>query len=190
MCPYQRASGCRKVRCTQHRRRDLCSSLRVVSKVRVNPCLNLTVFLLLPDGKIKFCHLSDMNFADGQRRTCRLQIFCLPSANETFADCKCLAGRRQNSYRINGKCKKSNRQISSSIHTSRTTDERNGCRRRMSCRLTAHSPARSPCNCTRYRTHIRARAGGSACAPEPGSAPICHPLCQELIFPAERLCLF
>ena len=44
-----------------------------------------------------------MNFADGQRRTCRLQIFCLPSANEKFADCKCLAGRRQISYRINGK---------------------------------------------------------------------------------------
>ena len=98
-----------------------------------------------------------MNFADGQRRTCRRQIFCLPSANETFADCKCLAGRRQNSYRINGKCKKSNRQISSSIYTSRTTGERDGCRRRISCRLAAHSPARSPCNCTRYRTHIPCR---------------------------------
>ena len=33
------------------------------------------------DGKILFCRLSDMNFADGQRRTCRLQIFSLPSAN-------------------------------------------------------------------------------------------------------------
>ena len=44
-----------------------------------------------------------MNFADGQRRTCRRQIFSLPSANETFADGKCLAGRRQISYRINGK---------------------------------------------------------------------------------------
>ena len=53
--------------------------------------------------KILFCHLSDMNFADGQRRTCRLQIFSLPSANENFAVGKCLAGRRQNSYRINGK---------------------------------------------------------------------------------------
>ncbi|HIW35943.1 MAG TPA: hypothetical protein IAA30_03050 [Candidatus Treponema faecavium] len=63
------------------------------------------------DGKILFCHLSDMNFADGQRRTCRLQIFCLPSANETFADGKCLAGRRQNSYRINGKYKFCHRQM-------------------------------------------------------------------------------
>ena len=44
-----------------------------------------------------------MKFADGQRRTCRLQIFSLLSANETFAIGKCLAGRRQNSYRINGK---------------------------------------------------------------------------------------
>ena len=63
------------------------------------------------DGKILFCHVSDMNFADGQRRTCRLQIFCLPSANETFAIGKCLAGRRQNSYRINGKLKVCHRQI-------------------------------------------------------------------------------
>ena len=74
-----------------------------------------------------------MNFADGQRRTCRLQIFSLPSANENFADgkCpagrrqvsrwptasvpladgKCPAGRRQNSYRINGKYKFCQRQI-------------------------------------------------------------------------------
>ena len=52
-----------------------------------------------------------MNFADGQRRTCRLQIFTLPSANETFAIGKCLAGRRQNSYRINGKINFSHRQI-------------------------------------------------------------------------------
>ena len=63
------------------------------------------------DGKILFCHLSDINFADGQRRTCRLPIFCLPSANETFADGKCLAGRRQNSYRINGKFFVCHRQI-------------------------------------------------------------------------------
>ncbi|HIW35700.1 MAG TPA: hypothetical protein IAA30_01815 [Candidatus Treponema faecavium] len=63
------------------------------------------------DGKILICHLSDRNFADGQRRTCRLQIFSLPSANETFAIGKCLAGRRQISYRINGKCKICNRQM-------------------------------------------------------------------------------
>ena len=50
-------------------------------------------------------------FAVGQRRTCRLQIFCLPSANEKFADGECLAGRRQISYPINGKFKISNRQI-------------------------------------------------------------------------------
>ena len=52
-----------------------------------------------------------MNFADGQRRTRRLQIFCLPSANETFAIGKCLADRRQNSYRINGKLLVCHRQI-------------------------------------------------------------------------------
>ena len=52
-----------------------------------------------------------MNFADGQRRTCRLQIFSLPSANETFAIGKCLAGRRQISYRINGKLLVCHRQI-------------------------------------------------------------------------------
>ena len=52
-----------------------------------------------------------MNFADGQRLTCRLQIFSLPSANETFAIGKCLAGRRQISYRIHGKYKFCNRQI-------------------------------------------------------------------------------
>ena len=44
-----------------------------------------------------------MKFADGQRRTCRLQIFSLPTANEMFAIGKCLAGRRQISYRIIGK---------------------------------------------------------------------------------------
>ena len=66
---------------------------------------------IFADGKIKFCHLSGMIFADGQRRTCRRQIFSLPSANENFADCKCLAGRRQNSYRINGKFFISHRQI-------------------------------------------------------------------------------
>ncbi len=63
------------------------------------------------DGKILFCRLSDMNFADGQRRTCRLQIFSLPSANETFAIGKCLAGRWQISYRINGKLLVCHRQI-------------------------------------------------------------------------------
>ena len=54
-----------------------------------------------------------MNFADGQRRTCRLQIFSLPSANETFAIGKCLAGRRQISYRINGKFLVCHREICS-----------------------------------------------------------------------------
>ena len=49
--------------------------------------------------------------SDGQRRTCRRQLFSLPSANETFAIGKCLAGRRQNSYRINGKQKVCQRQI-------------------------------------------------------------------------------
>ena len=52
-----------------------------------------------------------MNFAVGQRATCRLQIFSLPSANKKFADGKCAAGHRQNSLRINGKIKFSNRQI-------------------------------------------------------------------------------
>ena len=35
-----------------------------------------------------------MNFADGQRRTCRLQIFCLPSANETSANFLFAIGKR------------------------------------------------------------------------------------------------
>ena len=62
-------------------------------------------------NKQKICRLSDMNFADGQRRTCRLQIFSLPSANETFAIGKCPAGRRQISYRIIGKFFICHRQI-------------------------------------------------------------------------------
>ena len=95
---------------------SLLKHIYTLSAALLRICRRLTNFpfkkFTFAAGKILFCRLSDVNFADGQRRTCRLQIFCLPSANETFAIGKCLAGRRQNSYRINGKYKFCHRQIS------------------------------------------------------------------------------
>ena len=73
-----------------------------------------------------------MNFADGQRRTCRLQI---------FADCKCLAGRRQISYRIHDKIK--------------------FCHREMSWRCAANSCA--VCLCQMRAQHLRPAAVPPQC---------------------------
>ena len=47
------------------------------------------------DGKILFCHLSDMNFADGQDckfSVCRRQMKRLPSASVSLADGKFRTG--------------------------------------------------------------------------------------------------
>ncbi|HIW35744.1 MAG TPA: hypothetical protein IAA30_02035 [Candidatus Treponema faecavium] len=63
------------------------------------------------DCKISVSRLSGKKFAIGQRRTCRLQIFSLPTANRKFAVGKCAAGHRQNSCLINGKIKFSRWQI-------------------------------------------------------------------------------
>ena len=53
--------------------------------------------------------MKNLPSASGALADCK--IFCLPSANEKFADGECLAGRRQISLPINGKFKICHREI-------------------------------------------------------------------------------